>query len=197
MSNKKDKVKEAMKESDVSDKHSGISNNEQKTGSENTEQQEPVSAEEETKAEQSPEAIIKELQDKYLRLYADFENYRKRTLKERIDNIKYASEDVLIKLLPVIDDMERAITSMKQSQDIKGIKEGIELIYSKFHDFMKQQGIKEIEALNKDFDPEIHDAISKTPAPEEKLKGKVVDITEKGYILHDKIIRHSKVIVGE
>lgn len=149
-----------------------------------------------TKTEEA-ENKAREWQDKYIRLSAEFDNYRKRTLKEKADLLKFANEDLLKKILPVIDDFERGIQIIDQSEDIVALKTGIHLIYNKFSDFIKQNGIKEIEALNLAFDLDYHEAMTKIPASSEELKGKVVDVIEKGYLLGDKVIRYSKVVVGE
>lgn len=138
-----------------------------------------------------------DFKDRYIRLSADFDNYRKRTLKEKADLIKSASEVVLTKLLPLIDDLERAVKAAEETKEENATLEGVNLVYSKFQEFLKSQGVKKVEALHKDFDPEIHEAITKFPAPEEKLKGKVLDVIESGYLLNDKIIRFAKVVVGE
>ncbi len=149
------------------------------------------------KKEKSNELKIKELQDKYLRLSAEFDNYRKRTLREKIELTKLANEEILIKLLPVMDDFDRAIQSMNETTDCIAMKEGIDLIYGKFKEFIQSNGVKEIDALHKSFDIDYHEAISKIPAPDKKLKGKIVDVVEKGYSLNDKVIRYSKVVIGE
>lgn len=138
-----------------------------------------------------------ELNDRYLRLMAEFDNYRKRTLKEKMDLTKYAEEDVIKGILPVVDNMERAIKSLESAQDINAVKEGIDLIYKKFKEFLEKRGIKEIEALNKELDTDLHEAVTKFAAPSEDLKGKIIDVIEKGYYLHDKVIRYAKVVVGE
>lgn len=140
---------------------------------------------------------LAEMQDRYLRLSAEFDNYRKRTLKEKIELTRTASESVILKILPVIDDLERGVKLMESSTDCGAMHQGLSLIYSKFRGFLDQNGIKEIDALNRDFDLDMHDAVTKVPAPDKKMKGKVVDVLEKGYILNDKVIRFSKVIVGE
>lgn len=147
--------------------------------------------------EETTEEKLKEFQDKYLRLSAEFDNYRKRTLKEKIELTKTAGEDILMKLLPVKDDFERALQSIEEAKDIEGVKEGIHLIYNKFSEFFKQQGIKEIEALNKEFDTDLHEAVTKIPTSDKDLKGKIVDVIEKGYFLNEKILRYPKVVVGE
>lgn len=144
-----------------------------------------------------PEEKLAELQDKYLRLSAEFDNYRKRTLKERIELIKSAGESILLSLLPVMDDFDRAINLMESAPDSRAMKEGIDLIYSKMREFLKQNGVKEIDALDKDFDTDLHEAVTKIPATDKKKKGKVVDVIQKGYYLNDKVIRYSKVVVGE
>jgi len=137
-----------------------------------------------------------ELHDKYLRLSAEFDNYRKRTLKERTDLIKTAGDDLLKKILPVLDNFERALKAMDQSNDIGALKDGVVLIYNHFTDFIQQQGIKEIPAMNEPFNIDLHEAVTTIPAPSEESKGKVIDVIEKGYILHDKVIRYAKVVVG-
>jgi molecular chaperone GrpE len=137
-----------------------------------------------------------ELHDKYLRLSAEFDNYRKRTLKERTDLIKTAGDEILKKILPVIDNFERAIKAMEQSSDVASLKEGVVLIYNHFKDFIQQQGIKEIKAMNEKFNPDFHEAVTTIPAPTEEQKGTILDVIEKGYILHEKVVRYSKVVVG-
>lgn len=143
------------------------------------------------------EAQAKEWNEKYLRLSAEFDNYRKRTLKEKADLTKTANADLLQNILPVVDDFERGLNNINEAQDIKAVKEGIALIYNKFSEFLKQNGVKEIEATEKEFDLDFHEALTKIPAPDDKLKGKVVDVIEKGYMLNDKVIRYAKVVVGE
>ena len=148
----------------------------------------------------SENEIQKEDQDfkeKYIRLYSEYENYRKRTAKEKIDLITNASENVIKELLPILDDFERAIDNNKNVEDASILKEGFDLIYSKMHKGLVNQGLKPMEANGKDFDSEIHEAITKIPAPNEKLKGKVVDVIEKGYQINEKVIRYAKVVVGE
>jgi molecular chaperone GrpE len=130
-------------------------------------------------------------------LSAEFDNYRRRTLKEKMELTKTAGEDIMLKILPVVDDFERAMVSMKEAKDCEAVLDGVTLIYNKFKDFLNLQGVKEIEAVNKEFDTDLHEALTKIPAPKKKLKGKVVDVVEKGYKLNDKVIRFSKVVVGE
>ena len=137
------------------------------------------------------------MQDKYIRLSAEFDNYRKRTLREKMELSKYAREDLLLKILPVMDDFERAISHLETTTDCSAMKDGIDLIYGKFNEFLKQSGVREIEALNCPFNFELHDAVAKIAVTDEDKKGKIVDVIQKGYYLQDKIIRHSKVVVGE
>ena len=138
---------------------------------------------------------ILEMNDKHLRLMADFENYKRKTIKERADLIKYGGEQVFINLLPIIDDFERAIQHLPEEDS--PIKEGIVLIHSKFVNFLNSNGVKEIETKDADFNTDFHEAISLFPAPAPELKGKIIDCTQKGYTFHDKVIRFSKVVVAE
>lgn len=153
--------------------------------------------EEEKKKEKSDKEKLAELQDKYLRLTAEYDNYRKRTLKEKMELTKSAGEDILKGLLPIMDDFERALQSIDDAGDNQAVKDGIYLIYNKFKDFLKQQGLQEIEAQDNDFDTDKHEAVSKVPAQNEDMKGKVVDVVQKGYYLNDKVLRYAKVVVGE
>ncbi len=151
-----------------------------------------------TDTQESAEVKLAELQDKYLRLSAEFDNYRKRTLKEKMDLIKTAGEDIILKVIPVLDDLERAIGFLDNGtlkQDPAG--EGMILIYNKLKDILNQQGLKEIESFHQDFDTDIHEAVARIAAPEKNLKGKILDVIEKGYLLHEKVIRFAKVVVGE
>lgn len=138
-----------------------------------------------------------ELTDSHLRLMAEFDNYRKRTLKEKTELIRYAGENIFVNLLPVIDDLERAVLNIRTAEDIQAVGKGIELIFNKFVSFLSQQGVKPIEAKGLPFDTEAFDAIATIPAPAEELKGKVIDCVQTGYTLHEKVIRHAKVVVGE
>lgn len=137
------------------------------------------------------EAELSSANDKYLRLYSDFENYKKRINRDRIDLIKNAGADILVSILPVMDDMERALKSLGEKE-----KEGVQLVYQKLKSITEGKGLKAMESVGKPFDPELHDAITNMPAPSEDMKGKVIEEVEKGYYLHDKVIRHAKVIVG-
>lgn len=137
------------------------------------------------------------LHNDYLRLYADFDNYKKRTLKEKSDLIKSAGENIFNNLLPLIDDFERAQKAMDGATDVESVKEGVNLIYNKFISFLSQNGVKQIETEGKEFNTDFHEAIAKIPAPTDELKGKVVDCTQKGYTLNEKVIRYAKVVIGE
>jgi molecular chaperone GrpE len=143
------------------------------------------------------EAAVREMNDKYLRLSAEFDNFRKRTLRERMELTKTAAESVLLSILPVVDNFERALDSIDKGMDFQATKEGIVLIYNNFNDFIKQNGITEIEALGQVFDTDLHEALTKIPAPSEEMKGKIVDVIQKGYYLNEKVIRFAKVVVGE
>ncbi|UKJ09359.1 nucleotide exchange factor GrpE [Solitalea lacus] len=147
----------------------------------------------------SPEKVLKEELDlaneKYLRLYAEFDNFRRRTSKERVELIQTAGKDVIKSLLPVLDDFDRAIKSFDGREDDAAL-EGIKLIANKFRNTLTQQGLKEMEAIGQPFDAELHEAITNIPAPNEEMKGKVMDVVEKGYYLNDKVVRYAKVVVG-
>lgn len=190
---------------------------EEKAKEQELEQEQTTTAEEQTdaqpKAEEKAKEEVKEepatepekriveenidYKDKYIRLSAEFDNYRKRTLKEKMDFLKTASSEILQKLLPVKDNFERALQSMESAKDVEALKEGVDLIYTSFSDILKQNGLKEIEALHQEFNVDVHEALTKIPAPSEDLKGKVVDVIEKGYKLNDKVIRYAKVVIGE
>ena len=154
-----------------------------------------------TSKETSNETTIKEInldfKDKYIRLYSEFENYRKRTAREKIDIITNASENVLKEIIPVLDDFERAITNNEKVEDLSIIKKGFELIHNKMYKTLTNQGLKPMDSIGKSFDPDIHEAITKIPAPKNKMKGKVIDVIEKGYTLNEKVIRFAKVVIGE
>ena len=137
------------------------------------------------------------MHDRHLRLTAEFDNYRKRTLKEKMELVKTGGEQVILNLLPIIDNLERAMASIREAKDSDALKDGIELIYGKFQEFLQQNGVTVIDALNAEFNTDVHEAITKIPAPEPELKGKVVDVIERGYYLHDKVVRYAKVVVGE
>lgn len=143
------------------------------------------------------EARITDLQDKYLRLSAEFDNYRKRTIKEKAEIIKTAAEKTITAILPVLDDMERALLNMQKSDDAQALREGMELINAKFLKILSQEGLNKIETEGADFNTDFHEAIAMIPAPSEDQKGKVLDCVQTGYKLNDKVIRHAKVAVAQ
>ena len=157
----------------------------------------PVEEVVETPAEPTAEERYAELNDKYLRLYSEYDNYRKRTNKERIELIGSAGTDVLKDLLPIMDDFERAILYNETAEDLAAIKEGMKLIYEKFKSTLNNKGLVALESKGKPFDSEFHEAIANVPAPDKNMVGKVVDDVEKGYLLNDKVIRYAKVVVGQ
>jgi len=155
----------------------------------------------ETEAQEQPEvneweAKFNTLNDSHLRLMADFDNYRKRTIKEKADLIKNAGERIICDFLPIVDNFERALESMKTAEDVKAVRQGVELIYNQVMSMMKANGVAVIETKEAPFDTEFHEAITTIPAPTPELKDKIVDCTTKGYMMNDKVIRHAKVVVG-
>ena len=169
--------------------HTEINNQQSAVGSqqENTTPP-PLSAEEELRLK------YEELNDKHIRLYSEFENFKKRTVKERLELFKSAGEGIISALLPVLDDFQRH--SDNESDDIMALKEAVKLIHNKFKNTLVQNGLEDMDSMNKMFDTDLHDALSNAPSPSKKLKGKVIDVVEKGYFLNGKVIRHAKVIVG-
>ena len=158
----------------------------------------PLTHEEQLEKElEDDQAVIEEQKDKYLRLSAEFDNYRKRTMKEKAELILNGGEKSISSILPVIDDFERAIKTMETAKDVKAVKEGIELIYNKFMATLAQNGVKVIETKDQPLDTDYHEAIAVIPAPSEEQKGKILDCVQTGYTLNDKVIRHAKVVVGE
>ena len=140
---------------------------------------------------------LEEYKDKYLRLSAEFDNYRKRTMKEKAELILNGGEKTITAILPVLDDFERALTTMQKATDVDAVKEGVALIYNKFVQILGQNGVKAIETQEKELDTDFHDAIAIIDAPSDELKGKILDCVETGYMLNDKVIRHAKVVVGK
>lgn len=151
-----------------------------------------------TETEKLAEAELKvaELQDKYLRQLAEFDNYRKRTMKEKAELILNGAEKTITAILPILDDMERALKNMETAEDVAAVKEGVDLIMQKFIKVLENQGVKKIDTDNADFNTDLHEAIAQIPAPTEEMKGKVIDCVQTGYTLNEKVIRHSKVAVG-
>jgi molecular chaperone GrpE len=169
------------------------------TQEKNTVEQNDSGKEETTEVVQEPtlEDKFNELNDKYLRLYSDFDNFRKRTTKEKADLISNANAGVLKDLLTVLDDFERAIQSNENTEDVNGLKEGFQLIYNKFNGILASKGLKPMDSKGTPFDLDLHEAITNVPVEREEEKGKVIDVVEKGYYLHEKVIRYAKVVVGQ
>lgn len=194
----KKKNKKANKEENIENKEKDTVNNSENSSTINENNNSAENSNKEN-SDKSSDVLTKiaEMQEKYLRLSAEFDNYRKRTLKEKSDLLKTAGEDILIKLLPVVDDFNRALKMIDSAKDIESVKTGIMLIHNKFNEFLTQRGVKPIESINQVFDTDMHEALTKVPAQTEDQKGKVIDEIEKGYFLYDKVIRYSKVVVGE
>jgi len=184
------------------DKDENIMNpeNTSENAAENAENTDAPANETEQAAELSPEeklqAEVQQLNDKYLRLYAEFDNFKRRTQKERVELLQTAGKDVIVSLLPVLDDFDRALKAMETASDVAPVKEGILLVSSKLKNTLAQKGLKDVESINQPFDTDFHEAITNIPAPTDELKGKVIDEVEKGYTLNDNVIRFAKVVVG-
>ena len=194
-------VEETLKKDNLSENDSQNVSEEQTDTTESAETDKTSEETTDNQEAQQPaedfETKYNELNDRYLRLMAEFDNYRKRTLKEKMELTKTGGEDVLKGILPVVDNMERAIKSLETAKDLEAVKEGIDLIYKKFQEFLTAKGLKEIEAQGLELDTDKHEAVTKFPAPSEDLKGKIIDVIEKGYTLNDKVIRYAKVVIGE
>jgi len=186
--NKKEKEVEKEQNENVSKKHD-------ETVSEGSENQSDSSIKEEDG--QTSEDKYDDLNNRFLRLYAEFENFRKRTNKERLDIINNANADLLKDMIPVIDDFERAITNNEGSEDVVAIKEGFSLIYNKYKGILQTKGLKPMDSKGEVFDPEVHEAVANMPTEDKKLKGKIIDDVEKGYFLNEKVLRYAKVVVGQ
>ncbi|CAM1368789.1 nucleotide exchange factor GrpE [Tenacibaculum xiamenense] len=185
---KEDEIKDALENTELEQKEGEGVDIQDKEG---------VKEEESKKEEPSNEELLQAEKDKYLRLFAEFENYKKRTTKERIELFKTASQELMTALLPIMDDFDRGLAEIKKSEDSELLK-GMELINNKLKNTLTQKGLAEMEVkAGDDFDSEIHDAITQIPAPTDDLKGKIIDCVEKGYKLGDKIIRHPKVVIGQ
>ncbi|MCR5849734.1 MAG: nucleotide exchange factor GrpE [Bacteroidaceae bacterium] len=188
-------MKEEKKDKELKEKQQ---NTEEVENSENSESAEDSENHELTIEEQldAANAEIASLKDQLLRKIAEFENYRKRTIKEKTDLILNGGERTIITILPVIDDLERALKNTKNAEDVNAVLEGVELIYKKFMDILGKQGVSVIETKEADFDVDLHEAVAQLPAPTPELKGKVMDCTQTGYKLNEKVIRHAQVVVG-
>ena len=200
MEHKKAEVQPEEGEQDVKDQQTSTSDK-QDSQTEEKESAEEKKGKKDKKSSGSKEGEYKEkldeLNDKFLRLYSEFDNYRRRTSKEKLELSKTASEEVILDLLPVLDDFERALKAAEEVKDCGAVKEGMQLIYSKLNGILTKKGLAPIEAHGKEFDTDFHEAITYIPSPSDKLKGKVVDEIEKGYMLHDKVIRFTKVVIGQ
>lgn len=188
---KKDKQDKAVEE--VEDKKPVDQQEEEQTQN----QEESVEQEKKEDAPKTADEQLAEMKDKYIRIYSEFENFRRRTAKERLELISTAGADVIKDFLTVLDDFDRAIESNKNVEDLDAVKEGFELVRNKMTGILVGKGLKPMNAKGTDFDPELHEAVAKFPAQDEEQKGKVIDEVEKGYYLNEKIIRYSKVVVGE
>lgn len=193
----------------MSEKDNQEKNLEEKEPKEQETAQEAAATEEESKEPELSEVekLAKDLEDakaelekqkkEYLFLLAEFDNFRKRTLKEKSDLVKNAAEKAMLDILPVVDDFERALQAMHDSSDLESVKEGVDLIYNKFVKYLENNGVKAIDSNNADFNTEFHEAVTTFPASDESQKGKVIDTVQKGYMINDKVLRHSKVVVGQ
>ena len=185
---KKGKVEEKEQVESVSERKDDVENEVNKNQSDTN----PDEVKEQTSDEK-----YNDLNNRFLRLYAEFENFRKRTNKERLDIINNANADLLKDLIPVIDDFERAITNNEGSEDVVAIKEGFSLIYNKYKGILNTKGLKPMESKGEVFDPEVHEAVANMPTEDKELKGKIIDDLEKGYFLNEKVLRYAKVVVGQ
>lgn len=195
MFNKKKKEEEPVVENNneqVEQAQEGVEN----TATEQTENEATSEPVVELSAEEKLQQQVAELNDKYLRLFAEFDNFKRRTQKERVELLQTAGKDIVVSLLPVLDDFERAIKATEKSTEVAPVREGIELVQSKLKSILNQKGLKEIESINTPFDTDLHEAITQIPSPTEEQKGKVIDELEKGYTLNDKVVRFAKVVVG-
>lgn len=152
--------------------------------------------EEELTVEEQLQKELNETKDKYLRLVAEFDNFRKRSAKERLETTQTAARGVVQDLLDVLDDTERAKKEMAQDEDPESLRKGAELVFNKFQHILQQKGVKEMDCVGKEFDSDLHEAVTEIPAPDDSMKGKIIDVIQPGYYLNDRLIRHAKVVVG-
>ena len=193
------KEKENNQEEELKAQSAPKGGDEETAGQEASQENEAPLTEEEKLAQEleKTKEQIEEQKDKYLRLSAEFDNYRKRTMKEKAELILNGGEKSISSILPIVDDFERALKNMETATDVAAVKEGVELIYNKFMAILGQNGVKVIETKEQPLDTDYHEAIAVIPAPNETLKGKILDCVQNGYVLNDKVIRHAKVVVGE
>lgn len=189
-------IQDNMSEQEINDQEETIEGKDEMAASSEEEEQEVEEQPELTETEKL-EAEVNEYKDKYLRLVAEFDNFRKRSAKERVELIQTAGKDVVKSMLVVLDDMERANKQMETATDVEGVKEGVNLVFNKLQHVLQQKGLKRMESVNHEFNPDIHEAITDIPAPTEDMQGKVIDEIEPGYYLNEKLIRHAKVVVGK
>ncbi len=205
---KKDKVEEQTANQDIKDVNTSGDSNEEATENnasadnmaEDADNSSDNMAEGEGSAQDAVTLALAEAagwKDKYIRLQAEFDNYRKRTLKEKMDLVASGGEDVIKSLLGVMDDLDRALNAVRTASDVDALRAGVEMIDSKFREVLRSKGVEEIEAVGKEFDVDVHEAVAKIPAPDADSKGKIVDVVQKGYKLKDKVVRYAKVVVGE
>lgn len=185
-------------------KEEELQQEETQTEAQNAEVESQGAEEEQPAKEETPEdkiaalqAELEKSQKEYLFLMAEFDNYRKRTVKEKAELIKNGGEKAMLGLLPVIDDFERAIDAINKSSDVESLKEGVDLIYNKFMKYLESQQVKPMESTGTDFDADVYEAVTTFPAPDESMKGKVIDTVQKGYTINEKVLRHAKVVVGQ
>lgn len=191
------KEQEQVKEEELQQEETQTEAKNAEVESQNAEEEQP--AKEETPEDKiaALQAELEKSQKEYLFLMAEFDNYRKRTVKEKAELIKNGGEKAMLGLLPVIDDFERAIDAIDKSSDVEGLKEGVDLIYNKFMKYLESQQVKPMESTGTDFDADIYEAVTTFPAPDESMKGKVIDTVQKGYTINEKVLRHAKVVVGQ
>lgn len=191
------KEQEQVKEEELQQEETQTEVQNAEVESQNAEEEQP--AKEETPEDKiaALQAELEKSQKEYLFLMAEFDNYRKRTVKGKAELIKNGGEKAMLGLLPVIDDFERAIDAIDKSSDVEGLKEGVDLIYNKFMKYLESQQVKPMESTGTDFDADIYEAVTTFPAPDESMKGKVIDTVQKGYTINEKVLRHAKVVVGQ
>lgn len=192
MSNKED----IMNEETVNEVEETVETAENETANEANEQEQPVEMTPEERIA-SLEAQLEKEKKEYVFLMAEFDNFRKRTLKDKAEIIKNGAESAMRNILPIIDDFDRALQATATSEDVAAVREGVELIYNKFIKYLESNGVKEMTTTGETFDADIHEAVTTFPAPSEEMKGKIIDTVQKGYSINDKVLRHAKVVVGQ
>lgn len=191
------KEQEQVKEEELQQEETQTEAQNAEVESQNAEEEQPAKEETPEDTIAALQAELEKSQKEYLFLMAEFDNYRKRTVKEKAELIKNGGEKAMLGLLPVIDDFERAIDAIDNSSDVESLKEGVDLIYNKFMKYLESQQVKPMESTGTDFDADIYEAVTTFPAPDESMKGKVIDTVQKGYTINEKVLRHAKVVVGQ